>query len=120
MVNLLCFLADPTVRVTVHQHQNKVTCPGIEIKGLTVRTVVRTGQRGNLAYEKHAFCPYVVESSDLDLEAHVWEMVDLVLENNHSKDLKVLDVFTNKNNSLAPLFSHILTLRPLREVRTAL
>ena len=85
------------------------------MKGLQATIVPRKGQRGNLAYEKYAFCPYV-ESSNLDTEPHLWEMVDLVLENNRNKDLKVMDVFAKMENSLARTFQHILTLKPLREV----
>ena len=47
----------------------------------------------------------------------MWEIVDLVLENNQSKGLKVVDVFTDGSNSLAGLFRHILTLKPSWEVR---
>ena len=78
--------------------------------------VPRKGQRGNLAYEKYSFCPY--NEKAVDKEPVMWELVDLVLENNRSKDLKVVDVFTNKDNSLAPLYLHILNLKPLREVRS--
>lgn len=107
---------DPTVRVSVYPNQNKITCPGIELKGLMATVVPRKGQRGNLAYEKYSFCPY--NEKAVDKEPVMWELVDLVLENNRSKDLKVVDVFTNKDNSLAPLYLHILNLKPLREVRS--
>ena len=78
--------------------------------------VASKGQRGNLAFEKHAFCPYV-ETSSSDFESYMWEIVDLVLENNQSKDLKVVDVFTDARNSLSGLFRRILKLKPSREVR---
>ena len=109
----------PTVHVTIHRNQHKITCPGIEIKNIQATVVPRKGQRGNLAYEKYGFCPYN-ETSDMDTETHLWEMVDLVLENNRSKELKVTDIFTKKENSLAGVFRHILTLKPLREVITTL
>lgn len=105
--------------MTIDPSLDIVSCPGVEIKGLTATVVARKGQRGNLAYEKYAFCPFV-ETSNLDLDPHIWEMVDLVLENNHNSDLKVVDVFTDKSNSLARLFTHILTLKPLRVVRKTL
>ena len=75
----------------------------------------RKGQRGNLAYEKYTFSPYV-ENSTQSMEPHLWEMVDLVLDNNRSKDLKVVDIFTQKENSLAQAYQQILNLKPLREV----
>ena len=75
----------------------------------------RRGQRGNLAYEKFTFRPYIEKSTE-SAETHLWELVDLVLENNRTKDLKVIDIFTQKENSLAKTFQHILTLKPLREV----
>ena len=90
-------------------------CPGIEVKGLQPTIMPRKGQRGNLAYEKFSFSPYV-EKSAQGMESHLWEMVDLVLANNRSKDLKVVDIFTQKENSLAQAYQHILTLKPLREV----
>ena len=90
-------------------------CPGIEVKGLQPTILPRKGQRGNLAYEKYAFSPYV-ENSTQDMESHLWEMVDLVLDNNRSKDLKVADIFTQKENSLAQAYQRILNLKPLREV----
>ena len=68
-----------------------------------------------MAYEKFDFCPYV-ETSKLDVEPHMWELVDLVLSNTAGKNLKVADVFTQKENTLAGMYQHILTLKPLREV----
>ena len=106
---------DPLVRVVILPNQRKIMCPGVEFKGLQPTIMPRRGQRGNLAYEKFAFCPFV-EKSAQDMESHLWEMVDLVLDNNRSKDLKVVDIFTQKQNSLAKDYQHILTLKPLREV----
>ena len=109
------FFPDPTVRVAILANQHKVICPGIEFKGLTVTIVPAKRQRGNLAYEKFDFCPFV-ETSNLDVEPHMWELVDLVLENTAGKNLKAADVFTKKENTLAGMYQHILTLKPLREV----
>ena len=51
------------------------------------------------------------------MEPHMWELVDLVLQNSAGKSLKVADVFTKKENTLAGTYQHILTLKPLREVK---
>ena len=108
-------LSDPTVRVAILPNQHKVICPGIEFKGLNATIVPAKRQRGNLAYEKFDFCPFV-ETSNLDVEPHMWELVDLVLSNTAGKNLKVADVFTQKESSLAGMYQHIITLKPLREV----
>ena len=108
-------LSDSTVRVAILSNQHKVICPGIEFKGLNVTIVPAKRQRGNLAYEKYDFCPFV-ETSSLDMEPHLWELIDLVLSNTAGKSLKVTDVFTKKENTLAAMYQHILTLKPLREV----
>ena len=101
--------------MVVLPYERKIVCPGIEFKGLQPTTLPRKGQRGNLAYEKFAFTPYL-ENSTQDMESHLWEMVDLVLDNNRIKDLKVMDIFTQKENSLAKTYQEILNLKPLREV----
>ena len=87
--------ADPLVRVFVLPNQKKIICPGVEFKGLQATIIPRRGQRGNLAYEKFSFCPYM-ENSPQNTETHLSELVDLVLDNNRSKDLKVVDIFTHK------------------------
>ena len=113
--NMEIVIPDPLVRVFVLPNQRKIICPGLEIKGLQPTIIPRRGQRGNRAYEKFTFCPFIENSSE-SLEAQLSEMVDLVLENNQSKDLKVMDIFTQKENSLAKMFQRILNLKPLREV----
>ena len=112
---ILLKIPDPLVRVLVLPNQNKIICPGVEFKGLQATIIPRRGQRGNLAYEKFTFCPFIENSPD-NMERHLSELVDLVLDNNRSKDLKVVDIFTQKENSLSKAYQHILTLKPLREV----
>ena len=110
--------SDPTVRVAILPNQGKVICPGIEFKGLNGTIVPRKLHRGSLAFEKYSFCPYV-EASNLEVELHMWELVDLVLQNTAAgKTLKVVDVFTKRGSSLARLYQQILTLKPGEVAKT--
>ena len=107
---------DPLVRVVTLPNLRKIIAPGIEFKGLQPTIIPRKGQRGNLALDKFTFCPFVEKTSGEDMKPHVSEMVDLVLDNCRTKELKVVDVFTNKDNSLAKLYHQILSRKPMQQV----
>ena len=114
----MCFESalDPNIRVTIDHHMNTISCPGIEIKGLTTKAVRRREQKANLAYEKYTFCPFLDEAPGVR-QTQMWELIDLVLENNPGTAIEVSDVFLKKENSVAKTIQEIIAMKPLRQVR---
>ena len=108
-----------SVRVTVDHSGALISCPGVEIKGLITTDVPRS-HKCNLAYEKFTFCPLLDRGPHLELMMALWEIVELVLENNDAKKIQVLDIFTKKEQSCAKTFSEIMLLTPLRQVSNTL
>ena len=96
-------------------NQKKIIAPGIEIKGTQLRTVPQFLRPGNVAYERHMFCPFFNTSRDPSVSLE--EMVDLIIENTKTTNLEVADIFTKKKeNSLAIEFQKIISRKPRQNV----
>ena len=109
------------MRVDIDHLHKTITCPGVQIKAL-ITTVLpsKIQSRGTLAYERHVFCPYIEHTAApfKILQDSMWEIIDLVLENSKTKQLKVMDLLAHSDQPVIKIFNEIMAVKTWYRVKT--
>ena len=108
---------DATVCTKIDRIEKTVKCPGVEVNSVTFSIVPRSNHlRGNLAFERHVFCPFFKDGPPWERQTSFWAMMDLVLENTRTGHVQAVDIFTCVKNSAAKLFTTYMGIQLRREV----
>ena len=74
-------------------------------------------QAEKLAFQKHEFSPFMEPGSLKTFQDGVWEAIDLVLENSPALHFEAIDIFLNKDNSVASIVNEVFKYTPKVKVK---